>query len=398
MPFDLPQQGGPGPQVQIRYNFVLHPDGGVLQENPSSCWPEQGTNLQAFENEPPGSGENVSMFSQTGNSNAAFQPQEGFWQPDEMTLTAGQGNPGPASEHHVSGLGLLLGDDLRTGGCCGGDDGVGEASIHQGARSPSCNGSEESANQPPSSVLLERLHTGETLCSCPLCGRVFSLNRNPVTHQLLYTYKCPSCGYLFSCYTPGSVEGHQVSLPDDCERLFRQLDLSHSPNTKAGGLEKRFHCPECGRGFVHKSSIPRHQKRHRKESLLQNSGQEKSCGPTGNQLYDPKAQSRKSPLSSPDGRPRSAGKERDRFAALCETCGQSFSLAHKFQRHLATHSQEKPFCCCHCGKMFGVKSVLVRHLLLHQPEKPFRCRYCDKSYIQKSHLKRHFETSHGVFE
>ncbi|XP_015269275.1 PREDICTED: zinc finger protein 837 [Gekko japonicus] len=163
-------------------------------------------------------------------------------------------------------------------------------------------------------------------------------------------------------------------------------------------LQKRFHCPDCGRGFVHKSSIPRHRKLHRKENLSQNSGQKKSCGLAGNRLCSPKAPSGKNRLSCPDGGSRSAGKERDQLTALCEVCGQSFPLGFKFQRHLATHSQEKPFCCSHCGKAFAVKSVLVRHLLLHQPEKPFLCRYCDKGYIQKCHLNRHCQKNHGIYE
>nr|XP_056702383.1 zinc finger protein 37-like [Euleptes europaea] len=417
VPFDLPQQGGPGPQVRIQYDFVRHSEGGILQGNPSGCLtlskPEQGTDLQTSENESVASGGNLSMCSMTqlehglrGNSNTAFLQQEGFRQPNEMDFTAEQGYVGLAPEQNntqnVSESDLLLGNDLRTAGLCD-NHGAGDVSIHQeahqGERNNSCNSRGESVSERPSSVVPESSHAGETLCPCPNCGRVLSLNEYHVTHPAgEKLYNCSSCGYLFSCNAPDSAECHQVTLTDDWERLFCRLDLNHRPSPTEEEAKKRFHCPDCGKGFVHKSSIPRHQRLHRKENLSQNSGQENSRSPAGNPLGSPKAQSEKKPLSRPDGGSRPAGNNKDRFAALCEVCGQSFSLASKFQKHLAAHSEERPFCCCHCGKAFSVKSVLVRHLLLHQPEKPFQCLYCEKGYIQKCHLNRHYQMNHRMDE
>ncbi|XP_048343237.1 zinc finger protein 567-like [Sphaerodactylus townsendi] len=424
VPFDLPQQGSPGPQVRIHYDFLCHSKGDTLQGNPFSCSSfsksEQETDLQTSKDESVASGENLSTFSEIqkvrlleqglmGNSNKASPQGKGSRQPNEMDFTEGQGSVDLASKQNnapnSSRFNLLPGNGLRTAGHCR-DRGVGEVSIHQttqpGERNRSCSNSRERVSEQPSSVVPERSHSGETRCSCPSCGGVFSLNGNAVTHQLSHTgeklYKCPSCGHLFACNTPGGAERPPVTPTHDWERLFSKLDLKDHSRPNKNGVKKPFHCPDCGLGFVHKSSIPRHQKLHRKENLSQNPGQEKSCSPTENKLCSPTAQSGKTPLSCPGSRSPSAGKGKASFSALCEVCGQGFSLACKFQRHLAAHWAEKPFRCCHCGKAFRLKSVLTRHLLLHQPEKPFRCLCCEKSYIQKCHLNRHFQQHHGASE
>ncbi|XP_054832401.1 zinc finger protein 34-like [Eublepharis macularius] len=404
VPFEPLPQGSSGPQVRIHYDFVLNSEGDILQGSPSSCLtvskPEQGTDLQTSENEPVASGEHLSMSSRIQNvhpveqglmgySNAAFLQKEGFGLPNEVDCTAGQENIGRASEQNnaqkTSGLDLLLENGLRTTGCCR-DSSAGEVSIscitHQGERNHSCNSSGECLNERLSSVVHERSCVGEALCSCPSCG-------SPVTHQPSHTReklsKCPSCGHLFSCNTMSTAEHHQETPTDDWERLFHQLDLNCHPSNK----EKRFHCPDCGRGFVHKSSIPRHQKIHRKENLSQNTEQDKRCSP--------EAQSGKKPLSCPKDGSSSTARNQEKHAALCDVCGQSFSVAWKLDKHLATHSRERPFCCSHCGKGFVGKSVLIRHLLLHQPQKPFQCLYCDKGYIQKSHLNRHHQIHHRMY-
>ncbi|KAI0799356.1 hypothetical protein GGR55DRAFT_692674 [Xylaria sp. FL0064] len=46
---------------------------------------------------------------------------------------------------------------------------------------------------------------------------------------------------------------------------------------------------------------------------------------------------------------------------LCPHCGRSFKRSEHLERHVRTHTKEKPY-LCHCGSAFSRRDLLTRHM------------------------------------
>ncbi|KAG8014605.1 Lysosomal alpha-glucosidase [Nibea albiflora] len=79
----------------------------------------------------------------------------------------------------------------------------------------------------------------------------------------------------------------------------------------------------------------------------------------------------------------------------CSVCGKDFPYASKLQRHLRTHSGERPFPCSMCEKRFPEKGLLMIHERVHTGEKPFPCTFCEKRFASQGELRLHRRTHTG---
>lgn len=75
----------------------------------------------------------------------------------------------------------------------------------------------------------------------------------------------------------------------------------------------------------------------------------------------------------------------------CKFCSSSFPAPSKLQRHLRTHTKDRPFVCDfkNCGKSFSDKRNLDGHKSLHTDEFNFSCKDCGKAFRTKNRLKQH---------
>lgn len=95
-----------------------------------------------------------------------------------------------------------------------------------------------------------------------------------------------------------------------------------------------------------------------------------------------------------DGDGSAGGELRRKFH--CSHCGKSFKTKSHLQRHILTHTGEKPYHCNRCGSKFNQSSSLRNHIIaIHTKEYPHYCTHCNKGFLMPALLQKHLTTSHS---
>ncbi|XP_074173870.1 transcriptional repressor CTCFL isoform X2 [Rhinolophus sinicus] len=78
----------------------------------------------------------------------------------------------------------------------------------------------------------------------------------------------------------------------------------------------------------------------------------------------------------------------------CDVCMFTSSRISSLNRHMKTHSTEKPHMCHLCLKAFRTVTLLRNHLNTHTGTRPYKCADCDMAFVTSGELVRHRRYKH----
>ncbi|XP_015122754.1 zinc finger protein 260 [Diachasma alloeum] len=181
--------------------------------------------------------------------------------------------------------------------------------------------------------------------------------------------------------TPDIRQDPTISLKTESESTIYEYKCLHCNNSFSDLDAASIHCMECsisreGRNLPSEDITNTTSKDQRPES------ERKRVPP------DPQESSAISSNQSPKKiRPEKATVE-------CSECNTKFSSASLLKRHMPVHTGERPFACETCNRRFSQMGQLNFHRKFHDNPR-YRCKFCEKPFLRPSDVEKHMRTHTG---
>lgn len=215
----------------------------------------------------------------------------------------------------------------------------------------------------------KRYHSGERKHICNLCNKGYITTSDLYHHKKIHAneraYRCQLCPKAFN--TSSDLHKHKLCVHLDrshwkyeciyCQKRF-PLKTNLDTHTKTHTGERNFLCHLCDRKCINLSVLKRHIESHSGQKPFQ-----------------------------------------------CSVCLQSY----KYQKSLDIHNVKvhgignakiperiKKHFCDLCPKSYFSNNKLQKHIRSHTGERPFSCPMCKKCFIDKSYIKQHLKIIHNI--
>ncbi|XP_043923946.1 zinc finger imprinted 3-like [Protopterus annectens] len=200
------------------------------------------------------------------------------------------------------------------------------------------------------------------------------LNHQYVKKEHKKVYKHAVCGKGF--VQKSNMKKHQYTHTkqnphkcDICGKTF--ADKRYLIGHQLGHTgEKPFKCTICDKRFIYQKSMVSHQSIH--------TGKKPYKCPTCGKEFTKKGNMRQ------HQHVHSGHK-----SYKCTICDKSFVWKRTMVMHESIHTGQQPYKCAMCDKRFTQKSAMVMHQNIHTGEKPFKCTTCGKGFTQKGNMQQH---------
>ncbi|XP_060067326.1 zinc finger protein 91-like [Ylistrum balloti] len=222
---------------------------------------------------------------------------------------------------------------------------------------------------------------------CTVCGKGCTEKRNLDTHMLVHTQRkefiCEVCGKAYR--TQQQLKEHRYIHTGErphkckvCEMAFRSQDVLRNHMALHSEF-KKFMCHTCGKTFRQQSCLITHQHTHSSEPTHVCNVCGQGCKSSG---------ALNSHYVSFHLKPEDVASYKW-SVHVCEVCNKMFGEKQDHERHMRTHTGEKPYSCEICEKTFADKSNLRSHIRNHNGDRSKKCQICGKGFMFNRDLKKH---------